>query len=147
MADVKAVVAILIAFVPLPIFWSLFDQKWVIHLCIGWFDSGSRWVEQATQMNSKVGKWEITPDQIPTLNALFTIILTPVFDRGLYPLFRDRLHVCLFHYSLNIGDWYASSSENENRNGFDCFFIFHCCNTSTLGWKNKNKHIVAGEAK
>jgi dipeptide/tripeptide permease len=52
----------------------------------------SRWVEQATQMSGCIGNWEIQPDQMPTLNALFVVLLIPVFDRFLYPLLR-RLQV------------------------------------------------------
>ena len=43
--DIKALFKVLFMFLPLPVFWTLFDQQ------------GSRWVLQAGQMNGYAGKF------------------------------------------------------------------------------------------
>ena len=42
--DIKALCKVLFMFLPLPVFWTLFDQQ------------GSRWVLQAQQMDGDAGK-------------------------------------------------------------------------------------------
>ena len=44
--DIKAMFKVLFMFLPLPVFWSLFDQQ------------GSRWVLQAGQMNGDAGQFK-----------------------------------------------------------------------------------------
>ncbi|KAL8183146.1 UNVERIFIED_CONTAM: hypothetical protein K2H54_019784 [Gekko kuhli] len=61
--EVKMVTRVLFLFIPLPMFWALFDQQ------------GSRWTLQATKMNGDF-----------FLNPLLILILIPVFDLGFYPL-------------------------------------------------------------
>jgi len=76
--NAKAVLRILVVFIPLPCFWALFDQH------------SSRWIEQAREMNRQFGSIQIEPDQVPTLNPLFVIILIPLFDRILFPFLRRK---------------------------------------------------------
>ena len=45
-ADVKQFMSVLYMFLPIPIFWALFDQQ------------SSRWVFQAERMNGKIGSYE-----------------------------------------------------------------------------------------
>ena len=45
--DIKAMFKVLFMFLPLPVFWSLFDQQ------------GSRWVLQAGQMNGDAGQFTL----------------------------------------------------------------------------------------
>jgi solute carrier family 15 (oligopeptide transporter), member 1 len=72
--DVKSVLKILLLFVPLPLFWALFDQQ------------GSRWTFQATRMNGDIGFMEIKPDQMQLINPLLILIFIPFFDVAIYPL-------------------------------------------------------------
>ncbi|XP_018089583.1 peptide transporter 2 isoform X1 [Xenopus laevis] len=74
--EVKMVTKVLFLYIPLPMFWALFDQQ------------GSRWTLQATRMNSDFGGFVLQPDQIQILNPLLILILIPVFDLGIYPLIR-----------------------------------------------------------
>lgn len=50
--DIKRVLAIGFIYLPLPVFWALYDQQ------------GSRWTFQATRMNGDLGGWVLKPDQI-----------------------------------------------------------------------------------
>ncbi|XP_031574670.1 peptide transporter family 1-like [Actinia tenebrosa] len=75
--DIKAMYRVLFMFLPLPVFWTLFDQQ------------GSRWVQQALQMDGDIGVLgTIKPDQMQALNAVFIILLIPVFEGIIYPLVK-----------------------------------------------------------
>uniref|UniRef100_A0A8C5WHS3 Solute carrier family 15 member 2 n=1 Tax=Leptobrachium leishanense TaxID=445787 RepID=A0A8C5WHS3_9ANUR len=74
--EVKMVTRVLFLYIPLPMFWALFDQQ------------GSRWTLQATRMDTMLGSFAAQPDQIQVMNPLMILILIPVFDLGLYPLLR-----------------------------------------------------------
>ncbi|KAM5152451.1 solute carrier family 15 member 2 [Mantella aurantiaca] len=74
--EVKMVTKVLFLYIPLPMFWALFDQQ------------GSRWTLQATRMNADFTAFVAQPDQIQVLNPLLILILIPVFDMGIYPLIR-----------------------------------------------------------
>ncbi|GCC30551.1 hypothetical protein chiPu_0009002 [Chiloscyllium punctatum] len=63
--EIKMVTRVLFLYLPLPMFWALFDQQ------------GSRWTLQAARMNSNF-----------TINALLIVIFIPIFDMGIYPLVR-----------------------------------------------------------
>ncbi|XP_041940599.1 solute carrier family 15 member 2 isoform X1 [Alosa sapidissima] len=73
-SEIKMVLRVLVLYIPLPMFWALFDQQ------------GSRWVLQATRMNMNFGAFVLKPDQMQMLNALLILVFIPVFDMGLYPL-------------------------------------------------------------
>lgn len=72
----KTVCRVLLIYVPVPIFWALFDQQ------------GSSWTLQATQMSWQVFGIPILPDQIQLLNPLFILILAPLFGYIVYPMFK-----------------------------------------------------------
>ncbi|XP_048455216.1 solute carrier family 15 member 2, partial [Rhincodon typus] len=74
--EIKMVTRVLFLYLPLPMFWALFDQQ------------GSRWTLQAARMNSNFGGFVIQPDQMQTINALLIVIFIPTFDMGIYPLLR-----------------------------------------------------------
>ncbi|KAM4024647.1 solute carrier family 15 member 2 isoform 2-T2 [Anomaloglossus baeobatrachus] len=74
--EVKMVTKVLFLYIPLPMFWALFDQQ------------GSRWTLQATRMNADFGGFVIQPDQMQILNPLLILILIPIFDLGIYPLIK-----------------------------------------------------------
>ncbi|XP_078259419.1 solute carrier family 15 member 2 [Rhinoraja longicauda] len=73
--EIKMVTRVLFLYIPLPMFWALFDQM------------GSRWTLQATGMNANFGGFIIQPDQMQTINAILIVTFIPIFDMGIYPLF------------------------------------------------------------
>ncbi|XP_059472320.1 peptide transporter family 1-like [Neocloeon triangulifer] len=75
-ADVKITLNVLTMFLTVPIFWALYDQQ------------GSRWTFQATRMTGDMGGWTIKPDQMQVVNPLLIVIMIPVFEAVIYPLFK-----------------------------------------------------------
>ncbi|XP_023820947.1 solute carrier family 15 member 1 [Oryzias latipes] len=73
-AQVKMVLKVLFLYIPLPMFWALFDQQ------------GSRWTLQATTMDGDFGALTIQPDQMQTVNPILILILVPIMDTLIYPL-------------------------------------------------------------
>ncbi|XP_040167374.1 peptide transporter family 1-like isoform X2 [Anopheles arabiensis] len=72
-ADIKALLKILILYIPLPVFWALFDQQ------------GSRWTFQATRMDGELAGYTIKPDQMQVINPLLILAFIPVFESVIYP--------------------------------------------------------------
>ncbi|XP_073329372.1 solute carrier family 15 member 2 [Pagrus major] len=73
--EIKMVLRVLVLYIPLPMFWALFDQQ------------GSRWTIQAARMNMAFGNaFSIKPDQMQMLNALLILVFVPIFDLIIYPL-------------------------------------------------------------
>ncbi|KAM9548733.1 solute carrier family 15 member 2 isoform 3-T3 [Guaruba guarouba] len=81
--EIKMVTRVLFLFIPLPMFWALFDQQ------------GSRWTLQATKMNADFGIYVLQPDQMQFLNPLLILVFIPIFDLGLYPL----INMCKFNFT------------------------------------------------
>jgi MFS family permease len=75
-SDVKRLTKILVVFLPLPIFWALYDQQ------------GSRWTLQAQQLNGRIGPFTIKPDQFQSINPILVVCFVPIFDLFVYPLFK-----------------------------------------------------------
>uniref|UniRef100_A0A8B9GNC4 Solute carrier family 15 member 1 n=1 Tax=Amazona collaria TaxID=241587 RepID=A0A8B9GNC4_9PSIT len=75
-AQTKMVLKVLFLYIPLPMFWALFDQQ------------GSRWTLQATTMDGNFGSIQIQPDQMQTVNPILIIIMVPVVDAVIYPLIK-----------------------------------------------------------
>ncbi|XP_053934812.1 solute carrier family 15 member 1 [Cuculus canorus] len=75
-AQTKMVMKVLFLYIPLPMFWALFDQQ------------GSRWTLQATTMDGNFGAIQIQPDQMQTVNPILIIIMVPVVDGVIYPLIK-----------------------------------------------------------
>ncbi|KAL5278312.1 SLC15A1 family protein [Megaselia abdita] len=73
-ADIKVLFRVLLLYVPLPLFWALFDQQ------------GSRWTLQATRMSGDMGSWDIKPDQVQMLNPLLILAFIPLYEAVFYPL-------------------------------------------------------------
>ena len=78
--DVKSVIAISYMFLPLPFFWSLYDQQ------------GSRWTFQATRMNGETFGYQILPDQMQVINPILIMAFIVFMDYLLYPFF-GKLHI------------------------------------------------------
>ncbi|NXP70386.1 S15A1 protein, partial [Ramphastos sulfuratus] len=74
--QIKMVLKVLFLYIPLPMFWALFDQQ------------GSRWTLQATTMDGNFGAIQIQPDQMQTVNPILIIIMVPVVDTVVYPLIK-----------------------------------------------------------
>ena len=68
--------SVLFLYLPLPIFWALFDQQ------------GSRWTLQAIRMNGQLGGFMIKPDQIQVVNPILVLLMVPLFEYCIYPLFK-----------------------------------------------------------
>lgn len=77
--DVRRLFSVLLVFLPICLFWALYDQQ------------GSRWTFQALLMNPKVRlfgqTFNIKAEQMGIINAVLILILIPIFDRVVYPAF------------------------------------------------------------
>ncbi|XP_072541890.1 solute carrier family 15 member 1 [Salminus brasiliensis] len=82
-AQIKMVLKVLFLYIPLPMFWTLFDQK------------GSRWTLQATTMDGTFGTLVLQPDQMQTVNPILILTLVPIMDRVVYPLIKK----CGFNFT------------------------------------------------
>ncbi|NWY41472.1 S15A1 protein, partial [Sylvia atricapilla] len=74
-AQTKMVLRVLFLYIPLPMFWAVFDQQ------------GSRWTLQATAMDGHFG-FQIQPDQMQIVNPILIVIMVPVVDSLIYPLIK-----------------------------------------------------------
>ncbi|KAG6442853.1 hypothetical protein O3G_MSEX002534 [Manduca sexta] len=75
--DMKVVFAILYLYLPVPIFWSLFDQQ------------GSRWTFQASRLRSEIFGVTLMPDQLQVMNPAMVLLMIPVCPGGVWPVFPD----------------------------------------------------------
>ncbi|XP_031217106.1 solute carrier family 15 member 1 isoform X2 [Mastomys coucha] len=95
-SQIKMVTKVMFLYIPLPMFWALFDQQ------------GSRWTLQATTMAGKIGAIEIQPDQMQTVNAILIVIMVPIVDAVVYPLIAK----CGFNFTslkkMTVGMFLAS---------------------------------------
>ncbi|XP_066930384.1 solute carrier family 15 member 2-like isoform X2 [Clytia hemisphaerica] len=72
--DVRALLRVLVMYIPLPVFWALFHQQ------------GSSWTLQAQQMDGDLGGGgSLRSDQMQFFNPVLVLILIPFFDAFLYP--------------------------------------------------------------
>uniref|UniRef100_A0AAY4AQ42 Solute carrier family 15 member 1 n=1 Tax=Denticeps clupeoides TaxID=299321 RepID=A0AAY4AQ42_9TELE len=67
--QVKMVVKVLFLYIPLPMFWALFDQQVCVCVCL-------------------CGALIIQPDQMQTVNPILILLLVPIVDRIVYPLIK-----------------------------------------------------------
>lgn len=72
--DSKILLKVLVLYIPLPVFWALFDQQ------------GSRWTFQATRMDGLIGSYDIKPDQVQVINPFLILVFIPLYDIVFYPL-------------------------------------------------------------
>lgn len=76
--DIYIVQRIILTLIPVIFFWSLYDQQ------------SSRWVYQGYQMNTQISifgyEFNILPEQMQLLNAVFVLIMIPLFQHVIYPL-------------------------------------------------------------
>lgn len=97
--DTKSLLAVLYLFIPLPLYWTLFDQQ------------SSEWVYQAQKMDNKVyigvGQFVVKPEQMQLVNALLILILIPLFDRIIYPFCSKIGHPFLPLKRMVIGIFFT----------------------------------------
>lgn len=74
MHDSKCILNVSKLFIPLPLFWTLYDLQ------------GSRWTLQATKMNGDIGFYHIKPDQMQLVSPILILILIPSYQWIIYPL-------------------------------------------------------------
>lgn len=74
-SDIKDLLHVLVLYVPLPIFWALFDQQ------------GSQWTLQANKMDGEFFGLQVLPDQMQVVNPFLILILVPFFAYIVYPIF------------------------------------------------------------
>lgn len=72
--ETKILLNVLLLYIPLPIFWTLFDQQ------------GSRWTFQATRMDGDMGFYTLKPDQAQVINPLLILVFIPLYEVIFYPL-------------------------------------------------------------
>ncbi|XP_072396373.1 peptide transporter family 1-like [Diabrotica undecimpunctata] len=72
--DTKVTLHVLFLFLPLPIFWALYDQQ------------GSGWTLMAVRMDGNIGFYTILPDHMQLVNPLFILAFIPLFTYYIYPL-------------------------------------------------------------
>ncbi|WP_164017318.1 POT family MFS transporter [Pyxidicoccus trucidator] len=72
----KAVLRLVVLFIPVMFFWMIFDQK------------ASTLVLQAKAMDPVVGPFTFQPSQIQLINPGLVMILIPLLTIGVYPLFK-----------------------------------------------------------
>lgn len=95
--DIKAALQVMKLFIPIPIFWALFDQQ------------GSRWTFQATRMTGEIGNFLLQPDQMQVFNPFLVLAFIPLFETCLYPLMR-KIGLRTPLRILSIGGFLASLS-------------------------------------
>ncbi|XP_076244051.1 peptide transporter family 1 [Calliopsis andreniformis] len=72
--DIKSALQVMKLFIPIPIFWALYDQQ------------GSRWTIQASRMNGEIGSFLLQPDQMQVFNPFLVLAFIPLFETCIYPL-------------------------------------------------------------
>uniref|UniRef100_A0A3Q2XJU3 Solute carrier family 15 member 1 n=1 Tax=Hippocampus comes TaxID=109280 RepID=A0A3Q2XJU3_HIPCM len=76
-AQIKMVLKVLFLYIPLPMFWTLFDQK------------GSRWTLQATTMDGNFVIIVLNESlRERTVNPILILTLVPIMDSVIYPLIK-----------------------------------------------------------
>ncbi|XP_044017460.1 solute carrier family 15 member 1-like [Aphidius gifuensis] len=79
-SDIKAALKVLVLFVPLPMFWALYDQQ------------GSTWTEMANYMDCQIGSFRLGADQMQIMDPILLVCFIPIFQTFIYPMFaRVRL--------------------------------------------------------
>ncbi|WP_462265345.1 POT-type proton-dependent oligopeptide transporter [Mucilaginibacter sp.] len=73
---VKAVWNVMAVFAFIPIFWGMWDMN------------SAEWALQANKLNLSMGLWgwHILPSQVQVMNAIFLLMMIPIFNYGIYPL-------------------------------------------------------------
>ena len=92
----RVVRRLLIIYILVAAFWSLFDQM------------GSTWVLQAMNMDRVVLGYELLPAQIKAVNPFLIIVLIPIFSYWVYP-FLERFFSVTSPRRMSIGMFLAAT--------------------------------------
>ena len=92
----RVVRRLLIIYILVAAFWSLFDQM------------GSTWVLQAMNMDRVVLGYELLPAQIQAVNPFLIIVLIPIFSYWVYP-FLERFFSVTSPRRMSIGMFLAAT--------------------------------------
>lgn len=95
--ETKAVLRIVILYIPVPFYWSLGEQ------------TGSRFTIQATNMNGVLPFFTIKPDQFQVVYPVMVIVLVPIFQYFVYPLLK-RIGIWKPLHIMTIGGLIAATS-------------------------------------
>jgi dipeptide/tripeptide permease len=80
-SDVRSLLSVLYMMLPLPIFWTLYDQQ------------GTSWTAQAMLMSGDVSifgyNYTIKPDQMGVTNAIGILATIPIFEKYIYPCLNN----------------------------------------------------------
>ncbi|GMR54462.1 hypothetical protein PMAYCL1PPCAC_24657, partial [Pristionchus mayeri] len=93
--DVIGLFKLIVMFLPVPMFWALYDQQ------------GSIWLLQGIEMDCNVFGVLLLPDQMQTLNAVLILIFIPLFEVVIYPLFSMCFKITPLR-KMVIGGWLAA---------------------------------------
>ena len=88
---VKDLQRVIIILLPSPVFWALFDQQ------------SSKWIFQATQMNSTLFGYAIMPEQMQLLNAILILLFIPIFEKVIYPVAKNLGCRCTSMQKISAG--------------------------------------------
>lgn len=139
-SDVKAFCKVIFMFLPVPVFWALFDQQGILFLKYAHFvvyvimcfflKIGSRWTLQAQKLNTQLSAdFSLKADQIQSINSVLVLLLVPVFNWIVYPLFKKcnlltrplqrmviGMLLAVIAFIVSAGLEYKVQSEFLNRN-------------------------------
>ena len=89
-AETKNVVKVLILYLPLPVYWAVYQLQ------------GSRWVFQAANMNGDLGFYTVKPDQMIALNPIIGLIAVPMSEYIIFPLLA-KIRITTLLQKMTIG--------------------------------------------
>jgi len=72
----RAVLKVVVVFLPVPFFWMLFDQK------------ASTWVQQAQDMDRVIGPITLSPAHMQVINPALVMLMIPFAQNVIYPGFE-----------------------------------------------------------
>ncbi|XP_026679939.1 solute carrier family 15 member 1-like [Diaphorina citri] len=103
--DIKILLRVLVLFVPLPVFWALFDQQ------------GSKWTSQADRMRGDLTgtSFAIKADQMQVINPFLILAMIPLFQYFVYPSNKLPMFGCCTYtfYFVFQGTAYYLSNNTE----------------------------------
>lgn len=96
--DVRAFLRVVVLFLPLPIYWTLFTQQ------------DSSWTFQATRLDTNIMGFKLEPDQVKAIGPLMVLLLIPIWQKMIQPCFeRIGVEITPLH-SVALGGFCAAFS-------------------------------------
>lgn len=72
--DIKSLLRILVMYLPMPMFWALYEQQYSV------------WLIQGIQMDCRLwGDVLLLPDQMQVFNPILVLVFIPIFEAVIYP--------------------------------------------------------------